>query len=72
MNWNHTVRQVHRWVSIVFTLLVAYVMIASIGGEPELWVSLLPLAPLALLFLTGMYLFFLPYVSRLRRRRVDR
>lgn len=67
MQWNRRIRQAHRWISILFTLLVAGVMIVSIGQEPPLWVSLLPLLPLALLMLTGLYLFVLPYVSRRQR-----
>ena len=67
MQWNRRIRQAHRWISIVFTLLVAGVMVASMGEEPPLWVSLLPLLPLALLMLTGLYLFVLPYVRRRER-----
>ena len=67
MQWNRRIRQAHRWISIVFTLLVAGVMVVSMGEEPPLWVSLLPLLPLALLMLTGLYLFVLPYVRRRER-----
>lgn len=64
MNWNRIIRQAHRWVSIIFTLLVIVVMVASVREEPPLWVSLMPLAPLAVLLITGLYLFVLPYLSR--------
>lgn len=66
MNWNKIIRQTHRWVSIIFTLLVIVVMVASAREEPPLWVSLMPLAPLAVLLITGLYLFVLPYLSRRR------
>ena len=66
MNWNRIIRQTHRWVSIIFTLLVIVVMVASAREEPPLWVSLMPLAPLAVLLITGLYLFVLPYLSRRR------
>lgn len=36
-------------------------------GEPPPWVTYSPLLPLALLLLTGLYLFVLPYASRSRR-----
>ena len=66
---NKWVRQIHRWLSIVFTLLVIITFIALQQDEPLVWVSYLPLAPLALLFISGLYLFVLPYVSRRRGTR---
>jgi len=63
---NASIRQLHRWVSVVFTLAVVAVSILGAAlEEPAEWVFLLPLAPLAALFFTGVYLFVLPY----RRRR---
>jgi len=69
MNWNKSVRQIHRWLSIVFTVAVIGTFVALAQGEPPAWVSFLPLAPLALLWLTGLYLFVLPYATRWRSRR---
>ena len=66
MNWDSGIRQFHRWVSVAFTLTVALNFAMRVNGEPPMWVTLSPLAPLALLFLTGAYLFLLPY--RMRRR----
>ena len=37
-------------------------------AEPILWMSYVPLAPLFLLFVTGVYLFALPYFARRRQR----
>lgn len=73
MNWNKGVRQIHRCLSIVFTVAVIVVSIAVMGQEePALWVSLLPLPPLALLLFTGLYLFVLPYATKGRSgRRTD-
>ncbi|MDO5501462.1 MAG: hypothetical protein Q4F67_17470 [Propionibacteriaceae bacterium] len=49
-----SVRSIHRWVSLAF--LVTMVMAVAAGfGLPE-WLFYLPLAPLALLVLTGIYL----------------
>ena len=67
MNWNSWVRQIHRWVSILFTMTVIanFVALAQ-GGTPPPWVTYSPLLPLALLMFSGLYLFALPYVSRRR------
>jgi hypothetical protein len=67
MNWNIWIRQIHRWLSIVFTVVVAGIFITlGMGGEPAQWVYFLPLFPLALMALTGLYMFFLPYAARRR------
>lgn len=60
-------RQIHRWLSIAFTLGVITYMIDMRNGQPPAWVGLLPLVPLILLLLTGLYLFALPYAARWRR-----
>lgn len=61
MNWNHWIRQSHRWVSIAFTLAVIANFVAMTGGEPPAWITYSPLLPLAILLLSGLYLFVLPY-----------
>lgn len=66
MNWNKWIRQFHRWTSLVFTLTVIVTFIALAQEKPIVWVSYVPLLPLALLVLTGLYLFLLPYVTRWR------
>lgn len=65
------IRQFHRWVAIAFTLgvIVNTIIIFTGEGEPEYWVYLLALIPLALLFITGLYLFFLPYAVKWRSGR---
>ncbi len=69
MNWNQWIRQIHRWIAIIFTLLVVLVTIASLGEEPAEWVYLSPLPALFLLLFTGLYLFVLPHASRWRNAR---
>ena len=75
MNWNKWIRQIHRWLSIAFTagVIVNTVVIFGLGqGQPAFWVYLLALLPLALLLLSGLYLFVLPYASGWRSgRRVE-
>jgi hypothetical protein len=67
LNWNVWVRQVHRWLSIIFTAFVAAIFIAQgLGEKPATWVYLSPLLPLALLLLSGLYLFVLPYAAKWR------
>lgn len=58
------VRQFHRWVSILFTLTVLANFAVMTRGQPPAWVTYAPLAPLALLLLSGLYLFALPYLTR--------
>lgn len=63
------IRQIHRWVSMVFTATVVLnivVMSVRPGEQPPDVVTYSPLLPLALLLLTGLYLFVLPYVARRR------
>ena len=69
MNWNRSIRQTHRWLSIVFTatVIVNFIALAQSGGAmPPAWITYAPLLPLAFMLLTGLYLFFLPYISKRR------
>lgn len=68
-SWNNWVRRFHRWMSVAFTLTVVATFIALAQKEPLVWVSYVPLAPLALLSVTGLYLLALPYASRWRTKR---
>ena len=69
MNWNQWIRQIHRWLSAVFVVTVIITFIALAQKKPLVWVSYVPLAPLALLTLTGVYMFALPYFTRWRQRK---
>ena len=66
-------RRVHRWTSIVFTIAVIYVTIDVNTGQggPAEWVYLMPLLPLGVLLLTGLYLLLLPWYTRLRSRSTE-
>ena len=60
-------RQIHRWLSIIFTLTVIANFVAmgvqGANRQPDL-VTYSPLLPLGLLLLTGLYLFVLPYTRK--------
>jgi hypothetical protein len=72
MNWSQWIRQIHRWLGVVFTVTVVVnivVMAVGKGQMPPDWVTYSPLLPLLLLMLSGWYLFALPYVVKWRSKR---
>jgi len=69
LNWNSWIRQVHRWLSIVFTLAVVVNVAAQMHKVQEIWIGLLALVPLFLLLFSGLYLFVRPYAVRRRGAR---
>ena len=69
MNSDYWIRQVHRWLSITFTVAVIVNIIDFAREKQAVWVGLLALLPLALLLLTGLYLFVLPYATKWRSGR---
>ena len=72
MNWSNWIRQIHRWLSIIFTATVVANFVAMGLGEPPAWIVYSPLLPLFLLLFTGLYMFVLPYAVRWRSgRRLD-
>jgi hypothetical protein len=75
MNWNKWIRQIHRWVSILFTVTVIANIVALTLGQgkvqPPPWITYSPLLPLLLLLFTGLYLFVLPYATRWRDKRAQ-
>ncbi|MEF2553426.1 hypothetical protein VQ042_19040 [Aurantimonas sp. A2-1-M11] len=67
MHWNSGIRQFHRWLSIIFALVVAAIFGAlAAGWEPAEWAYFVPLPPLALLLVSGLYPFALPYLRKSR------
>jgi hypothetical protein len=67
--WNKWVRQIHRWLSIAFTVAVIVNVVALIQERQAVWVGLLALLPLALLLISGLYLFVLPHAAKWRSGR---
>jgi hypothetical protein len=69
MNWNFWIRQIHRWLSILFTAtIVANFGTRAFGTATPDWVTYSPLPPLFLLLFSGLYMFALPYFGRSRPR----
>jgi len=68
VSWSKWIRQIHRWISTAFTVIViANIVALSAGeGQPPDWITYSPLLPLALLLLSGLYLFVLPYLAKRR------
>jgi heme A synthase len=64
LNWNKWIRQIHRWLSVAFTVGVIVNLVAVVIRRYAGWVGLLAGLPLALLLFTGLYLFVLPYASK--------
>lgn len=66
MGWSKWIRQIHRWLSIIFTATVVANFVAMALGEPPAWVVYSPLLPLFLLLVSGLYMFVLPHAARWR------
>ncbi|QIG48310.1 hypothetical protein G5V57_11590 [Nordella sp. HKS 07] len=69
MNWNKLIRQGHRWLSLIFTVTVIANVIAVATGQTMEWLYMLPLPPLLVMMITGLYMFFLPYVRKTQGQR---
>ena len=66
MNGSIWIRQLHRWLSIIFTATVIANFIAMAMRKAVPWVVYSPLLPLFLLLFTGLYMFVLPYAAKRR------
>ncbi|HTK58643.1 MAG TPA: hypothetical protein VL336_06645 [Sphingomicrobium sp.] len=69
MNRSKWIRQVHRWLAILFTLTVIANFAAMTQGTPPAFITYSPLPPLFLLMFTGLYMFSLPYVAAWKAKR---
>lgn len=69
MDWNKLIRQLHRWLSIAFTLAVIVNIVAMMQEKQAAWVGLVALFPLILLMISGLYMFALPYFATSGARR---
>lgn len=66
MNWSKLIRQSHRWLAIIFTLVVIANFVAFGMGQAIPWLYYLPLPPLFLMMFSGLWMFAQPYVARRR------
>jgi hypothetical protein len=66
MGWNYWLRQTHRWLSIVFTVMVLINIAAIVMKVQATWIGLLAFVPLIPMLITGLYMFALPYVAKPR------
>ncbi|MBR0792032.1 hypothetical protein JQ631_23365 [Bradyrhizobium manausense] len=64
MSSNMWIRQIHRWLSIAFTLAVIANIVALTMQVQATWIGLMAFVPLIPLLATGLYLFALPYLGR--------
>ncbi|MBR0972691.1 hypothetical protein JQ572_19035 [Bradyrhizobium japonicum] len=64
MSTNMWIRQIHRWLSMAFTIAVIANIVAMIMQLQAVWIGLMALVPLIPLLATGLYLFALPYLGR--------
>ncbi|MDN3274410.1 hypothetical protein QWJ07_09160 [Frankia sp. RB7] len=64
MSSNMWIRQIHRWLSLAFTLAVIANIVALTMQIQATWIGLLAFVPLIPLLATGLYLFALPYLGR--------
>jgi Flp pilus assembly protein TadB len=63
-------RRAHRFLAIFFTTTVVITTVALAMPQPIIWVSYVPLFPLAFLLISGLYLFALPYRAKRRAQRL--
>jgi quinol-cytochrome oxidoreductase complex cytochrome b subunit len=69
MNWNALIRTSHRWLAIAFTLAAIANIVALLVRGPSQdataqWLGFAAVVPLIPMMITGLYMFFLPYVRR--------
>jgi len=67
MTFRDWIRQCHRWLGIVLTLAIIANFVAMAFGPPHPAIVYAPLAPLALLLVSGLYMFCLPYFRKPER-----
>ncbi|WP_439370150.1 hypothetical protein [Bradyrhizobium sp. DASA03120] len=64
MSTNMWIRQIHRWLSMAFTVAIIANVVAMTIQVQAIGIGLLALVPLLPLLATGLYLFALPYLGR--------
>lgn len=58
------IRQAHRWLGLSLVVLTIANIVAIATGNAMDWLTYLPLLPLVLLMLSGLYMFIMPYIGK--------
>ena len=58
--------KIELWPDVAPNHVHNFIALAQGGGMPPPWITYSPLLPLALLLLTGLYMFVLPYAAKWR------
>lgn len=58
------IRQVHRWLSLLFVVAAVANIVALIAKIDAAWLGLLAVIPLIPLMITGLCMFVQPYLRR--------
>jgi hypothetical protein len=69
MNSNKWIRLIHRWLSLALTVGMIVNLVAVLMHRYTNTLGLLAVLPLALLFLTGVYLYLVHYAAKWRSTR---
>jgi heme A synthase len=69
LNWNRWIRQIHRWLSVALTAAIIINGVAIVKAKYNAKLGLMAVGLLALLWLSGAYLWVLPYAARWRSSR---
>ena len=64
MTFTSLIRQSHPWFGMTLVALTVVNVIAFALGYAIEWLYFLPLIPLFLSMLSGLYMFILPYVAK--------
>jgi hypothetical protein len=68
---NRWIRQIHRWLSVAFTVAVIINIVTIVRGAYSNALGIVAVVPLVLLLVTGLYLLALPYAAKWRRVRLS-
>ncbi|WP_038976701.1 hypothetical protein [Bradyrhizobium japonicum] len=64
MTLPNLMRQSHRWLGIILTLTILANFVVRAFATPPAYVVYAPLPPLALSLISGLYMFFRPYLRK--------
>lgn len=68
---SNEIRKFHRWTGFVLTVAVVINIVALMMKVQAFWIGLLALIPLIAMMVTGLYMFFQPYIMKARGERTE-